>query len=218
MIHAALDLRPLLEQQAEIAHKVAGALAGANGSHDDAHALGDIEFAENGAEAVALFRILDLARDTELVIERHQNEVATREADVGGDAWALIADRSFFHLHQNIGADGVDVWNILVGDAWGFLFISAFAVDRLDAAVESGGDGVPELEKRIFLESDVDEHRLDAGLDIPDFAFVNAADDVSVGLAFDGVFLEAVVLEKRNAFLEFLATNDEFDACFFLQA
>ena len=96
--------------------------------------------------------------------------------------------------------------------------MAAFAVDRLDSAVESGGDGIPELEKRIFLESDVDEHRLDAGLDVADFAFVNAADDVPVGLAFDGVFLESVVLKKRDAFLEFLATDDEFDACFFLQA
>ncbi|MFM8716257.1 MAG: hypothetical protein ACKOF3_05665 [Spartobacteria bacterium] len=125
----------------------------------------------------------------------------------------LLLMGPFFHLHEDIRAHGVDVWHILVGDARGLLLgVAVAAIDGLDAAVEGGGDGIPELEEGIFLESDVDEHGLDAGFDVSDLAFENAADDVAVGFAFDGVFLKPVVLEKRNAFLELLTADDQLDA------
>ena len=55
-----MDLLPLLEEDAQVAHKVAGALAGADRAHDDSHALGHFEFAQNLAQALALLGILDL--------------------------------------------------------------------------------------------------------------------------------------------------------------
>ena len=97
-----------------------------------------------------------------------------------------------------------------------FLFCVASPVNRLDPAVEGGGNGIPELEEGIFLEPDVHEHRLDPGLDVADFALVNAADDVAVGFALDRVFLELVVLEERDALFEAFAADDELDSCGFL--
>jgi len=208
-----LDLRPLLKENAEIADKVTGALAGTDRAHDDSHALGHFEFAQDFAEAFALLGILDLAGDAELVVEGHENQIATGHADVGRDAGPLVADGAFFHLHEDIRAHGIDVWHILVGDAWGLLLgVAIAAIDGFNPAVESGRDGVPELKEGIFFKSDVNEHGFDAGLDIADFAFENAADDVAVGFAFDGVFLEAVVLEKRDAFFELFTADDQLDA------
>ena len=212
-VEAFLDLRPLLEKDAQVAHEVAGTLAGTDRAHDDAHALGHFEFAQDFAEAFALFGILDLAGDAELVVEGHENQITAGHADICCDARALVADGAFFHLHEDIRAHGVDVWHILVGDARGLLLgVAVAAIDGLNAAVEGGRDGVPELEEGIFLKSDVNEHGFDAGLDVADLAFKNAADDVAIGFAFDGVFLEPVVLEKRDAFLKLFTADDQLNA------
>ena len=59
---------PLLQQHAEVADEVAGALAGGHGAHDDAHALGHAEFLDDLAQAGALLGILDLAGDAALLV------------------------------------------------------------------------------------------------------------------------------------------------------
>ncbi len=85
-------------------------------------------------------------------------------------------------------------------------------IDFLDAAVERGGNRVPEMEERIFFEADVDEHRLQTHLDVLDFAFVNAADNVAGAVTLDVIFFEPAVFEKRDAALEFLDADDQFVA------
>ena len=212
-LEALLDLGPLLEKEAEIAHEIAGTLPRPDGAHDHAHALWHFKFAEDFAEAVSFLRVLDLAGDAELVVERHENEVSPRHADVCGDAGALVADRALLDLDEDIGADRVDIWHVLVGDARGLLFGgAAVASHGLDAAVEGGGNGIPELEEGIFFESDVHEHRLDARFDVAHLALEDAADDIAVGFALDGVFLEAIVLEERNTLFEFFTTDHQLDA------
>ena len=68
------------------------------------------------------------------------------------------------------------------------------------------------MEERIFLEADVDEHRLQPHLDVLNFSFVNAADNVPGGVALDVIFFEPPVLEKRHPALEFLDTDYQFVA------
>ncbi len=46
-----LDLRPLLEQETQIAHEIAGALSFADGANDDANAFGNFELAQDLAQA-----------------------------------------------------------------------------------------------------------------------------------------------------------------------
>ena len=86
------------------------------------------------------------------------------------------------------------------------------AFDLFDAAIERGGDGVPEMEESIFLEADVDKHRLQSGLDILDAPLVNAAHDVAVALALDAVFFELAVLEQGHTSLESFDADDQFVA------
>ncbi len=109
---ALVDLVPLLQQHGEIADEVAGAGAGSNGAHDDAHALGDGELLDDAAQALAFLRILDLAGNTELLGERHQHEVAASQRDIGGHARALGADRSLGNLDDDLGADGVNARDV----------------------------------------------------------------------------------------------------------
>ena len=93
------------------------------------------------------------------------------------------------------------------------LFLAAAgALDLLDAAVERRRERVPEMQEGIFLEADVHEHRLEAVLDVLHAALEDAADDVAVGFALDGVFLEDAALEERHAALELFGIDDEFVA------
>src|SRR5207253_2502713 len=76
-----------------------------------------------------------------------------------------------------------------------------------DSAVERGRKRVPKMEKRVFVEADVDEHRLQTHLNVFDAAFVNAADYLARAATLDAVFFETAILEQRHAALEFLHTD-----------
>ena len=65
------------------------------------------------------------------------------------------------------------------------------------------------MKECVLFEADVNKHRLQAHLDVFDFALVNAADDVPRGLTLDAIFLEPAILEQRDARLEFFYTEYE---------
>ena len=83
-------------------------------------------------------------------------------------------------------------------------------LDRLDARVERGGDRVPVMEKGVFIEADVDEHRLEAGLEVLDLALVDAAGNLAVAFALDGEFLEPAAFQDGDPLFQPLAGNDDF--------
>ena len=89
-----LDLRPLLDEEAQIAHEITGALAFADGADDDAHAFRDLQAAQDLAQPFAFLRVLDLARDAAAIAVRHEHQIAPGEAEIGRDARALGADRA----------------------------------------------------------------------------------------------------------------------------
>jgi len=60
------------------------------------------------------------------------------------------------------------------------------------------------MEEGIFLEADVDEHRLQSHLDIFDSAFVDRANNVTGSVALDAIFFESSVLQQRHAALQLL--------------
>ena len=99
-----------------------------------------------------------------------------------------------------------------------FRFPRSGRLDFLDPAIERGRDRVPEMEKGVFLQADVDKHRLQARLDVFDPAFVNAARDVAGAVALDAIFLELAVLEKGDPAFEFLDADDDFVAGLATQA
>ena len=190
---ALVDGVPLLKQHREIADEMARAGALGDGTHDDAHALGDGKVLDDSTEALALLRVVDLAGNSELLGERHENEVAAGEGDIGCDPRSLGSDWPLGDLDDDLGSDRVDAGNVLRGN---FLMALLFApaVDLLEAAIECSGDGIPEVEEGVLVEADVNEHGLEALLDIFDAALEDTSDDVLIALALDGVFLEDTVL------------------------
>ncbi len=80
------DPLPLFQQHMDVADEETGLLALAHGPDDHAHALGQVEFGQDAAQALAFLRVLDLARDAALVGVGHEDEIPAREADVGCDA------------------------------------------------------------------------------------------------------------------------------------
>ena len=215
--HALLNLTPLVEQKAEIADEEAGLLPLTRRANDDPHAVGKGEFGEDLAETGAFLGILDLAGDSALVIKGHEHHVAAGHRDIGSNAGALGSDRSLGDLHHHLAADRVDGGDVLGRD---FLFgggIASRALNRLDTAVQGGGNRIPEMKEGIFLKPDVDEHRLETMLDIADLPLEDAADDVAFTVALDGILLQLAIFHDGDAFFEFLATDDQFDAgaCFF---
>ena len=95
-----LDFVPFFEQEGQVAHEVAFLLALAHGAHDDAHAFGNGQFAEDLLEALAFLLVLDLAGDAALVGVGQQDQVAARQDQVGRDARALGADRALGDLRR----------------------------------------------------------------------------------------------------------------------
>ena len=87
---------------------------------------------------------------------------------------------------------------------------ASVALHLLVGAIERGREGIGEMEEGVLLEADIDEHGLQAVLDVFDAAFEDGADDVAVALALDGVFLEHAVFEQGDAALEALGVDDEF--------
>jgi len=71
---------------------------------------------------------------------------------------------------------------------------------------------VPKMEKRIFVEADVDEHRLQTHLDVFNAAFVNAAYDLREPLRSTLYSSRRPFSSNGHAALEFLHTDYQFVA------
>ena len=157
-------------------------------------------------QSLAFFGILDLARNTALIAVRHQDQITSRQADIGRDARALVADRAFGDLHHHFRTDRINLRHVFGRDLFlGFAFVGA--IDLFDAAVQAG-KRIPEMKESVFLEADVDKHGLQTMFDVFDFSFEDTANDVSIGVPFDVVFFEYAIFEERDAPLEFFTTDD----------
>jgi hypothetical protein len=66
-LDAFLHAIPLFEQQGEVAHEVTLLLAFTDRTHDDAHAVWNVEFTQNLLQAQAFLRILNLPGNTALI-------------------------------------------------------------------------------------------------------------------------------------------------------
>ena len=207
---ALLDLVPFFEQQRQVAHEVAFALAFADGAHDDAHAVGNVQFAEDFLEALAFLVIFDLARDARLVRVGQQHEVTAGEHQVGGHARAFGADRALGHLHDEVAAGRVEAGHVLLSDLGLVALAAAVALDDFNAVVHAARHDVPVMEECILLESDVHERGFQAVFEIADPAFEDAADQALFAGAFDRELLQAAFLQHRDARFERLGVDDDF--------
>ena len=203
------DLIPLVEEDVQIAHDMTSTFARSFGAQDDAHTFRQADFFDDLAEPGAFLGVFDLARDAAGVVQRHQDEQATSERDVGGDARPFVAHGTFGDLHHDLRTDGVQSGDVLGLDAF-FLFAAA-AIDFLQAGIQCGWNGVPEMQEGVFVEPDVDEHGFEALFDIADAAFENAANEAVGADTLDVVFFDDTFVEQGDAVLQFLAVDDETD-------
>ena len=111
-------------------------------------------------------------------------------------------------MNNDFRTDRIDVRNVFGRDSLS-LFLRR-AVDFFDSAVERGGKCVPKVQERIFVEADVDEHRLQAHLDVLDPAFVDRANNIARAATLDAVLFETSILEQRHAPLELLHADYKF--------
>jgi hypothetical protein len=211
---AFLDFAPFFEEESEVTDEVTFLLIFADGADDDAHAIGDGEFAEDFFEADTFFVVLDFAGDAALVGVREEDEVTAGESEVSGDAGSFIADGSFGDLDDDIAAWRVEAWDIALGDA-GFIASVLAAIDEFDAAIEAIGDDIPVMEEGIFFEADIDEGGFEAVLEVFDAAFEDATDEAFVAGAFDGELFESAVFEDGDADFEGFGVDDDLFVDFF---
>src|SRR4029077_18098719 len=102
--------------KAQIANKITGALAFTDGANNHADSVRDIELAQNFSQAFAFLRIFNLPRDAAPIAEGNENKVTPGETQVGRNARTLGSVRTFRHLDDNIGTNGINTWNIFGRD------------------------------------------------------------------------------------------------------
>src|SRR4029453_17905553 len=154
-----LDLGPLIEEEPEVAHEISGTLSFAHRADDDADPFGNVQFAQDLAKPLALLRILDFSRDATVITKRHQHQVTPGETEVCRDPRAFRPDRSFRYLNNYVRADGVNVRYIFCRDPFSRPLVRR-PIDFFNSTIERGRNGIPKMKEGVFLEADVDEHRL----------------------------------------------------------
>src|SRR5205814_1902731 len=78
----------------------------------------------------------------------------------------------------------ISIRNIIYRDPFALATLTR-AVDFIETTLERGWDGIPEMEQSIFLEADVDKHRLQPPRDIFYSAFAHQSNNVTQSVALD---------------------------------
>ena len=137
---------------------------------DHAHALGHFELVHQVAQFVAVFA-LDTARYAATSgVVRHQDDVASCEADECGEGGALGTSLVLFNLDDEFLAFVQRILDARLAD--------------FDAGLEIRARNFLERQEAVTLGSIINERRFEAGLDAGDDCFVN----IALALFFTGRF------------------------------
>ena len=199
-------------------------LGPAGGGRADDHAAREAvrlaELLDDAAQARPLFARLDLARHTDVVDRRHEDQEAPRHGDVRGETGALRAERLLHHLHQDflpflqqvldarlllrlvpLSGSGLPVLPLLPFE---LVFVAAFEPFELLEGVDDLGD----VEEPVALETEIDEGRLHAGKNFRYPALVDIADDTAVPFTLDKDLRDEIVLEDGHHRLVAIGGDD----------
>ena len=144
----------------------------------------------------------NLLRHTDVVVLRQKHQQPTGNADLGGQAGALGADRVLEHLHQqslafkNLSLDRlhrIGVQHAPVGR------IGRLPLPRRCVLGRDVGHEVRHVQERGAVEPDVDEGRLHAGQHPRHFAQVDVAHQPAFERALQVHFLHRALLHHRDA-------------------
>src|SRR5437667_3760315 len=146
-----LDLAPLLDEQVQVLAQVVLGLTLRLRTDDHPEAVRTDHLPEL-LEPLALVGVLDLARDTQVIGVRHQDNKATRQRHLRRDASALRAPRPLDDLDEDLLPR--------LGNGADLQLASGAAVLR-DAILLAGLiEDIPDVEESISLQADLDERRV----------------------------------------------------------
>ena len=154
--------------------------------------------------------VLDLARNAALVGIGQEHQEAAGQHQIGRHARPFGANGAFGDLHDNLAAGRIKARDVLLRNAGTLAPFGLAPLDHFDAAVKTGGNDVPVVEKGVFLEADIHKGRLEAVLQVAHLALEDAADQALLGGALDGEFLQASVLLQGDARFEGFGVDDDF--------
>ncbi len=137
---------------------------------------------QNALEPGPLGLVLDLGGDADMLLERHQHQVARRDRQQGGQARALAAERVLEDLHQDFLA-----------------FVQQALHRRQRRRVGLGVEHVGDVQESGALQADIDERRLHAGQHALDHALVNIADQAMPGGALHIDLLRRAAFDQGHA-------------------
>src|SRR5688572_4648267 len=161
VLRGTFDRSPKLEQVVQVPVELLERPANRCGARDHAHAVGQLELVERVAQLVAVLA-LDAARHSAAArVVGHEDEVASRQRDEGGEGGAFGAALVLLDLDDNLLALAQRILDTGAADVDAFFEITA-------------GDFL-EREEPVPLLAVVDESGLEAGLDAGDDAFVDVA-------------------------------------------
>jgi len=181
----ALDGGPELEEVIQVPGQLLGVAADRRGAGDDAHAFGQLQLVERVAQLVAVFA-LDAARDAAAArVVGHEDEVASRQADEGGEGGTLVAALVLFDLDDQLLALAQRILDAGTAD--------------VDAILEIAAGDFLEGQEAVAFFAVVDERRLEAGLDAGNDAFVDVALALLPGCRLDVQVDELLPVDDRDA-------------------
>jgi hypothetical protein len=154
-------------------------------------------------EPPALLLVHDLARDADVLHGRHEDDVATRQRRVGGDARALLSERLLEDLDEDVLALAQEV------------FYGCGPMAAADGLLLGGEqvlvqplEDVGDVQERVTFQADVDEGGLHPRKHAGDAARVDVA-DAPVALPLDEDLGQEAVLEERRLRLLRRAADDD---------
>ena len=161
---------PEFEQVVQIPAQFLGGAPESGGAENDGHSARRAEFAQALHHFVAGAAVALLGDLAPAGLQRHQNQIASRQRDVHGERGALFGDMVASDLHQHAVAllDGGRG-----GDGGEFGGVGFFAV--VAAVLVEDARDVLEGEESVFVVAEVDEGGLKGGLNAGDDALVDVA-------------------------------------------
>ena len=211
VLHVPLHLVPHGYEVAEIAREGAGGRALPHGAHDKAAVLGERQPVEDLLQALALVSVTDLLRHAADLRARHHHQIAPRNRQVRRHARTLRGDRTLRDLNDDLGSRRKALGDLGVRQAVRLapaLLLLLLVVVIVQERVRIRRH-VPIVEKRVLLQPDVDERRLQIVLQVLHASLEDAPDQPLLLRMLDHELLEPAILQNGYARLEFLDVDDD---------
>ena len=178
---------------------------------------------QNFTEALALLWIFNLSGNSTHFSKRHQHKIATRQTEVRRDSRPLGSNRPLVDLNNHFRSWRIKSRDIVARDPW-LAASPAFALHRFNLLIHRSRYRIPEMQKPVFLQSDINKKSLQGRLDVVNPGLVDAPGNTAVSVTLDGELLHHSSLQEGDSLfqrlhrkkqaptlLPFFQTKDPFD-------